>query len=303
MIKKLLITLMICNAFSLFSNTDQNAEREEKYTLSICALFTDEAKHLKEWIEYHRLIGVDHFYLYNNNSNDSFLKTLIPYIENNLVTLSYWPDHYKKLYGEEVQHWSLSTQVTAYENAIALRKHETEWLICADVNEFLAIPNQEDLLDILQQYAEYPGILLKSDFFDVSQPSIVPKRKLVIETIERIAAPHKNPYVGVAKMIFRPKLYAGFMWPPYQCFFASEQTPIVLHKSELKVNCYANRFLSSRDSYRFRNKIQINHQVVSENEIDQLLDLGYEIEDEERSLYRFKPQLMKQLGYEDGLGF
>ena len=37
----------------------------KKHQLSICAIFKNEAKFLKEWIEYHRLVGVDHFYLYD----------------------------------------------------------------------------------------------------------------------------------------------------------------------------------------------------------------------------------------------
>ena len=39
---------------------------KKKYYCSICAIFRDEGTYLKEWIEYHRIIGIDHFYLYNN---------------------------------------------------------------------------------------------------------------------------------------------------------------------------------------------------------------------------------------------
>ncbi len=34
-----------------------------KYYFSICAIFKDESLSIKEWIEYHKLIGVEHFYL------------------------------------------------------------------------------------------------------------------------------------------------------------------------------------------------------------------------------------------------
>ena len=33
--------------------------------LSICAIYRDEAPYLVEWIEFHRLVGVEHFYLYD----------------------------------------------------------------------------------------------------------------------------------------------------------------------------------------------------------------------------------------------
>src|SRR5262245_23964419 len=63
-----------------------------KYQLTICAIFKNEKKYLKEWIEYHRLIGVDHFYLYNNNSSDHPLELLLPYIKTGIVTVIAWPD-------------------------------------------------------------------------------------------------------------------------------------------------------------------------------------------------------------------
>lgn len=31
--------------------------------LSICATFKDEAPYIPEWIEFHRRVGVDHFFL------------------------------------------------------------------------------------------------------------------------------------------------------------------------------------------------------------------------------------------------
>ena len=43
---------------------------------SICMNFKDEAIYLKDWVEYHLSIGVDHFYLYNNESSDNFLEIL-----------------------------------------------------------------------------------------------------------------------------------------------------------------------------------------------------------------------------------
>lgn len=30
--------------------------------LAVCAIFRDEAPYLAEWIEFHRLVGVEHFY-------------------------------------------------------------------------------------------------------------------------------------------------------------------------------------------------------------------------------------------------
>ncbi len=38
-------------------------QRKCKFNVSLCAIFKDEADYLKEWIEFHRIVGVEHFYM------------------------------------------------------------------------------------------------------------------------------------------------------------------------------------------------------------------------------------------------
>jgi len=40
------------------------------YELAVCALVQNEAPYIAEWIAYHRLIGFEHFFIYDNHSND-----------------------------------------------------------------------------------------------------------------------------------------------------------------------------------------------------------------------------------------
>ena len=44
------------------------SNKEKDYKVSLCTIFKNEAPYLKEWIEFNHLIGVEHFFLYNNNS-------------------------------------------------------------------------------------------------------------------------------------------------------------------------------------------------------------------------------------------
>jgi hypothetical protein len=69
------------------SKNGQIDQKEYKYDLAICAIFQDEAPYLKEWIEFHRLVGVEHFYLYNHRSRDHYQEVLKPYILSGLVEL------------------------------------------------------------------------------------------------------------------------------------------------------------------------------------------------------------------------
>jgi hypothetical protein len=54
-------------------------------------MFKDEAPWLKEWISYHHnILGVEHFYLYNNDSSDDYREVLRPWIDQHIVELIDW---------------------------------------------------------------------------------------------------------------------------------------------------------------------------------------------------------------------
>jgi len=63
-----------------------------KYRISLCLIFKNEAPFLKEWLDYHLSIGIDHFYLYNNNSDDDYMDIVKPYVDKGIVTLIEWPE-------------------------------------------------------------------------------------------------------------------------------------------------------------------------------------------------------------------
>ena len=56
----------------------------KKHFLSVCAIFKNEGRFLREWLNYYLLAGVDHFYLYNNFSDDDYAAVLKPYVDKGL---------------------------------------------------------------------------------------------------------------------------------------------------------------------------------------------------------------------------
>lgn len=50
---------------------------QAKYTTSICAIVRNEARYILEWIAYHKAVGIDHFYIYDNQSTDETTDILI----------------------------------------------------------------------------------------------------------------------------------------------------------------------------------------------------------------------------------
>lgn len=119
---------------------------KKKYQCSICSVFKDEAPFLKEWIEYHLLIGVDHFYLYNNNSSDYFLDVLAPYIKRGVITLHNWPKSY--------------AQMEAVEQCYEIYKEETSWILHIDLDEFLCLRYKANLVNWLTKFKKYPSVII-----------------------------------------------------------------------------------------------------------------------------------------------
>ncbi len=261
----------------------------QKYNLSICAIFRNEAPYLKEWIEYHQLIGVDHFYLYNNRSIDRFKKVLEPYVKQGIVTLIDWPDY---LRAADEHFWPLSTQVPAYENAIKRSAKHSKWLLFLDIDEFLVLAHDTSLKEILEQHEDAPGLNLQSMFFNASSTGVLPKRRLVIETTELTDPPPPNPEKVVTKMIFKPDLCHQFIWPPYRCLFKEDQLPKEIAKETLRIQRYMTRGQLPSKKPKFA---KVDAVQLPAEDLKDLLHSGYEIE--ERSLDRWLPELKRRMGY------
>lgn len=286
------------DALLLENERESEIISNKKYELSVCAIFKNEAKYLKEWVEYHRLIGVDHFYLYNNGSRDRSVEVLTPYLNQGLVTLLYLPDRTPAPRDDEdASDWVLSTQLPAYEHIVKYRGlNETEWLVLLDVDEFLVPVNSSKISDILENYAGYPGVVVTSDFFDASHIDVLPRRDLIIDAIELTEEPLKNVQLCTEKAIFRPECQISFTWPPYRCNFKESKAAIKVSKSEIRINKYVNRFNGVLKFGKPKEKLSLDIRLLTEYESNELFKIGYEIEDKEQAIYKFAPELRKRMG-------
>jgi len=123
-----------------------NDARKCKYYVSICCIFKNEAVYLKEWIEFGLTVGIEHFFMYNNNSTDDYQEVLKPYIDAGIVTLIRWEKN--------------QAQMECYQDAIVRYKDETKWLGFIDVDEFI-VPNTNDSIsDFLKQFERFPAVIV-----------------------------------------------------------------------------------------------------------------------------------------------
>jgi hypothetical protein len=141
------------------------------YTLAICAIFQNEARFLKEWIEYHRLVGVEQFFLYNNCSSDDYAAVLNPYIEKGIVTLRQW-----KKTADHLIEWQ-SIQRKAYNDALKKYGKRTQWMAFIDIDEYIVPVEAASLPTFLQNYQNYGGLSVNSLLFgDASVDHLAPNQ-------------------------------------------------------------------------------------------------------------------------------
>jgi hypothetical protein len=141
-------------------------ETGKRAYLAICAIYRDEAPYLREWIAFHRLVGVERFYLYNNRSRDDHLGALAPYLEEGIAETRDWP--------------LFPGQVVAYEHCVEAHRDDTRWLAFVDVDEFLFSPTGKSLPEVLADFEFAPGVGVNRAVFGTSGHS-TPPDGLVIE--------------------------------------------------------------------------------------------------------------------------
>lgn len=127
-----------------------------KYFLSVLTAVRDENEYLKEWLDYHISIGVEHFYIYDNESAEPIQKYLedIQYEQLGKVTVIPWKT-------------STHTQQDTCNHWLTTYGKETIWFICMDIDEFVKIKEGQNrtLIEFLNDNSTYGSLKCKWKHF------------------------------------------------------------------------------------------------------------------------------------------
>jgi len=147
-----------------------------KYTLAVVAVTQREARFLREWIEFHRLVGVEHFYLYDNESPDETRAVLQPYIDQDIVTYKLWAE-------------PNAVVMEGRRDGLKHARLESQWVAVIDTDEFI-VPNQvDDLRVLLRKYTDYGALVVNWYMFGTSGVESIPPDKIMLECLTRSIAP------------------------------------------------------------------------------------------------------------------
>jgi hypothetical protein len=269
---------------------------EYRYNLAICAIFQDEAPYLKEWIEFHRLVGVEHFYLYNNRSRDNYREVLKPYILSGLVEVIDKPKvaNRIKVFNR--------LQCKCYNECLAHARGVSKWVAFIDIDEFLFPVNERSLLSVLKQYEGFGGVYANWRIFGTSHIRHIPKSQLLIETLT-LCTKKSFPANLYVKSIVRPEYAVNFPNPhhpiyrPGYCQVNTNKVPFegpflstYIQDNKLRINHYWTR----DEDFFYRIKIPRQKKWGGDPNAQQILQ-GSNTEKDE-AILRFVPDLKKAMG-------
>lgn len=112
-----------------------------RYYLSVCAIAKNEGSYFREWIEWHRSMGVQKFYIYDNESTDNTREILAPYIESGLVDYVFLPGQ--------------KQQLAAYDHCFEHHRLETRWLAVIDLDEFIVPVTDATIPEFLRRFEKF----------------------------------------------------------------------------------------------------------------------------------------------------
>lgn len=180
-------------------------------TLAFTAICKNEGRYLKEWIDYHRLVGVEKFYLYDNESTDNTKDVLEPYIQAGTVVYTFWP--------------GIRQQLRAYNDSLKKHRLETRWLGFIDLDEFVVPIAAKTIPEILERFKDEVGLNIHWVTYGDSGHTTREPGYVIERFTSRAAEPN-----DISKAIINPRA-AFTMDNHHGCFigFASSVNELGVH--------------------------------------------------------------------------
>ncbi len=218
-----------------------------KHSVSILSTFRNESRFLKEWIEYHRLIGVEHFYLYNHLSTDNYEEVLQKYVGMGIVTLEKHINqdkpHIERMPNgfilDVVQHANANHFMSVY-------AENSEWVAHIDIDEFIVIPEAFDSLPVFlntlpkkKDGLEIAAFWVYWKLFGTSNIYEIPTDEYIINHLTwraKIQDPSKTDFKTIFKPEFSLNIHAHNPWS-----YARGYTYLPLPYETMNINHYTVR--------------------------------------------------------------
>ena len=239
------------------------------HDLAVVAILKNEGPYLKEWLDYHLLAGVDHFYLYDNESPDNQAEVAKPYIAAGLV--DYFPAPGK------------AAQMFAYNDAARRFKFFSRYMAFIDGDEFVypkqltggGIINIVD--EILSRDPKAAGLAVNWQIFGSNGQIKADYSRGVLERFTRRAPEEWTPeyhFNAAVKTIANPRATSLAVNPHFFYYFeglhavnekgrgvqAFSNNPVT--KEKIVINHYHTK---SREEYKVKSVRGVGDRIDNDN--------------------------------------
>lgn len=179
------------------------------YELGVVTQFRDEASYLSEWITYHRLVGVDHFWLYDDGSTDAWREVLATPLAEGVVEVLPLPESH----GPNVP--TAIKQPGTFRDGLRRASGRARWVALIDVDEFL-LPKTEATIPACldRHFSTASGVYANWRMFGTNQ-QVVPLGSPLLPVLTGCSQTF-HPENGNGKSLVRPEHVAlERVWSPH----------------------------------------------------------------------------------------
>ena len=232
---------------------------KENFYLAVVSIIRNEGPYLEEWIEFHRLVGFQHFILYNNDSTDDTVEVLQRYIESNIVTLIPWPNFCT----------THNLQLLAYSHALALMAGRTRWLSFIDLDEFVFPTETDDLRAALVEFESEPAVGVYWSLFGTSGLKSKPQGLVIENYTWRMPYPmERNTTPDQERLLKKMNLlrFKSIVQPTRVISTKGAHAFITDRFPVLAVDGSWNEMRPHKKNFAFAEKFQLNHYISRSQE-------------------------------------
>jgi hypothetical protein len=280
-----------------------------QYDLAICAISRDDERFIKEWVAFHKLVGVQHFYIFCHGNWNAYEEVLQEFIASGEVDLIS-TDAYNRFGDRDNLIAFNQVQCQAYSDIITITKGKVKWLAVIDSDEFLFSPVEDNLRAFLAKYERFPnigGISANWQMFGTSWIPKLPLNRTCLESLIGCAPRLASPNIHV-KTIVRPETVRHYVNPHYPIYrshfkqvntdFVSFQGPFspYVQVNQLRINHYWTRDQDFYWNYKVPRQLKWrgDKSIEEFQKTEELFNSDMDAE-----ILRFVPELRKMLKLEE----
>ncbi|WP_321403901.1 glycosyltransferase family 92 protein [Maridesulfovibrio sp.] len=231
-----------------------------KNYIGACAIARDENYFIEEWVQYHAMIGVERFIVYDNESKVPLRETLSGYIECGLVQIY------------EIK--GISPQQQAYQHCLDKHGDEFRWLAFIDIDEFIVLKKNENIHSLLACYEECAALAINWVMFGSN--GYINNPPLPISLHLREIVDYKMPNSKI-KSIVQPQYVERANLSPHfftytggKCAVNELYIPVHGNNSPPSVQCIQLNHYIFRGQREYQNKVDRWHYNHIEREHESL---------------------------------